>query len=139
MANEIDTLIRHRVDRLESTVQILVKWTDDDIPQSWEREDFIQKIDPQSLYTYWEDLGGRKEVTGLRLYHIFKVKAKGWAKGEIRYHCQWVGYSPKDDRWEPEEKAVNYAPVALADWKVREAARRARVAARKAAAQADNQ
>ncbi|KAG4261917.1 hypothetical protein FPRO03_11385 [Fusarium proliferatum] len=112
MADEIDTLIRHRVDRLESTVQILVKWTDDDIPQSWEREDFIQKIDPQSLYTYWEDLGGRKE---------------------------WVGYSPKDDRWEPEEKVLNYAPVALVDWKVREAARRARVAARKAAAQADNQ
>ncbi|VTT60649.1 unnamed protein product [Fusarium fujikuroi] len=139
MADEIDTLIRHRVDRLESTVQILVKWTDDDIPQSWEREDFIQKIDPQALYTYWEDLGGRKEVTGLQLYHIFKVKAKGWAKGEIRYHCQWVGYSPKEDRWEPEEKVVNYAPAALADWKVREAARRARVAARKAAAQADNQ
>ncbi|KAI1037622.1 hypothetical protein LB503_009466 [Fusarium chuoi] len=139
MAHEIDTLIRHRVDRLESTVQILVKWTDDDIPKSWEHEDFIQKIDPKALYTYWEDRGDRGQVTGLQRHHVFKVKAKGWVKGEIRYNCHWVGYSPKEDTWEPEEKVVNYFPAALADWQVREAARKARVAARKAAEQAGNQ
>ncbi|KAF5631936.1 hypothetical protein F25303_9585 [Fusarium sp. NRRL 25303] len=138
MADEIDSLLRHRVNRSECTIQILVKWTGD-IPQSWEHEDFIQKIDPQALYAYWEDLGGRKEVTGLQLYHVFKVKAKGWVKGEIRYNCQWVGHSPKEDTWEPEEKVVNYFPAALADWQVREAARKARVAARKAAEQAGNQ
>ncbi|KAG5781479.1 hypothetical protein H9Q73_004898 [Fusarium xylarioides] len=111
----IDHFIRHRVDRQRKTTAA------------------------EKLYSYWEERGGRQQVTGLNLFHVFKVKAKGWDKGEWFYDCQWVGYSPKDNTWEPEAKILSHAPAAVEDWEVREAARKARVAARKAAEEAANQ
>ncbi|KAF4444301.1 hypothetical protein FACUT_744 [Fusarium acutatum] len=134
---EIDYLVRHKVDRQSNTVKILVQWTDDS-PRSWEREDFLQKIDHEVLYSYWKERGGRDEVTRLEEFHIFKVKAKGLNKGEWFYDCQWVGYPPKENTWEPEAKIMDIAPAAVADWEAREAVRQAKVAARKAAQEAAN-
>nr|RBQ85477.1 hypothetical protein FVER53263_20284 [Fusarium verticillioides] len=134
MANrEIECLVRHRVNREKSTVKFLVAWTDD-TPRSWEAEEYLQKIDHKALYRYWEERGGRDHVTRLEEFHVYKVKSKGWKKGEWAYNCQWVGCPPDQNTWEPEAKILSNAPAAVADWVAREVARLARVAARKASA-----
>ncbi|KAF5694831.1 hypothetical protein FDENT_959 [Fusarium denticulatum] len=128
---EIDYLIRHKVDRRNNTVEFLVQWTDD-TPRSWEHEGFLQQIDHETLYAYWEERGGRDQVTRLEKFHVFKVNAKGWKKGDWAYNCQWVGCPPEQNTWEPEAKILSNAPAAVADWEAREAARLAKVAARNA-------
>ncbi|KAF5559674.1 hypothetical protein FPHYL_6986 [Fusarium phyllophilum] len=139
MANrEIECLVRHRINREEGTVKFLVQWTDD-TPQSWEPEEYLQKIDHETLYSYWEERGGRDRVTRLEEFHVYKVNSKGWKRGDWVYNCQWVGCPPEQNTWEPEAKILSYAPVAVADWEAREAARKAKVAARKAAEEAANQ
>ncbi|KAF5978171.1 hypothetical protein FCOIX_6087 [Fusarium coicis] len=116
MANrEIEYLVRHRVNREKSTVKFLVEWTDD-TPRSWEAEEYLQRIDPKALYSYWDERGGRDQVTRLQEFHIYRVKSKGWKKGEWAYNSM----------------ILSDAPAAVADWEAREAARQAKVAARKA-------
>ncbi|KAF5648603.1 hypothetical protein F52700_919 [Fusarium sp. NRRL 52700] len=136
--HEVDCIVRHRVNRQENTIDLFIQWSDDS-PRSWEPEEFLQRIDSEALYTYWEDRGGREEVTGLEEHHVFKVKAKGWNKGKLFYDCQWVGYPPEENTWEPASKIMRIAPAAVADWEAREVIRQARVAARRAAAAATSQ
>ncbi|KAF5686363.1 hypothetical protein FCIRC_2919 [Fusarium circinatum] len=137
MQNEIEYLVRHKVDQESKTVEFLVQWVDG--PRSWEPEEVLQRLDHEILYDYWLDRGGRDEATGLEQHRVFKVKCKGWKRGEWCYNCHWVGYPPDQDTWEPEAKILDIAPAAIQDWEAREAVRQAKVAARKAAAAAAHQ
>ncbi|KAF4498891.1 hypothetical protein FAGAP_4904 [Fusarium agapanthi] len=131
------SMVSHRVNHRSKTVEFLVQWIDS--PRSWELEEFLPQIGHETVYNYWKDRGGRDEVTGLEEHHVFKVKSKGWKKGEWSYNCQWVGYPPEQNTWEPEAKIMDIAPAAVEDLEAREAVRKAKSAARKAVEKAASQ
>jgi hypothetical protein len=112
---EIDHFIRHRVNRRNKTVQILVKWTDFDQP-TWEPEAVLQETAGRTLYNYWHERRGRDRATRLREYHVFKILARGWRGGAWYFECQWVGYSRVDKTWEPEAKVRSNAGGLVRKW-----------------------
>ncbi|EXL69028.1 hypothetical protein FOPG_14938 [Fusarium oxysporum f. sp. conglutinans race 2 54008] len=120
---EIDCFVGYRVNRRERTVKILVKWADHSEP-TWEPEAVLQETAGRTLYSYWSDRGGRGRATRLREFHVFRILAKGWDRGQWRFHCQWVGYSTSGDdtTWEPESKVMRIAPAAVAEWDASQAA-----------------
>nr|RBQ85476.1 hypothetical protein FVER53263_20283 [Fusarium verticillioides] len=115
---EIERFVRHRVNRRRKTVQFLVKWEVYDQP-TWEPEALMQETASRTVYRYWRKCGGRGPATYLTHYHVFKVLARVFKKGQWYYHCQWVGYSDtqKDTTLETAKKVERIAKDVVDEFK----------------------
>ncbi|KAF5559675.1 hypothetical protein FPHYL_6987 [Fusarium phyllophilum] len=120
---EIERFVRHRVNRRKKTVHFLVKWKGYN-EQTWEPEALLQETASRMVYRYWRERGGRDPATYLRHYHVFKILARVWKKGQWHCHCQWVGYSDlrKDTTLETEKKVKRIAKDVLDEFKASQAA-----------------
>lgn len=113
--DEIESLESHRVDTINATVDIRVKWASGDM--TWEPEWSLQEQVPTLVYKYWDKLDGRDSATGLDTYHVFRIlkrtAAPAKAKHKYMYQVQWTGYRTSDTTWEHEEMLQVVAPGEL--------------------------
>ncbi|GKU10518.1 hypothetical protein FLAG1_11513 [Fusarium langsethiae] len=104
----VHSLVGHWVDRVYSSVQFQVKFTDGSI--GWRPESVIHDKAPELVIEYWERNGDRERATGLTKYHVLKIlgvcNSGPGRQREKRYLVQWVGYtdSKEDTTIERESK-----------------------------------
>lgn len=123
--DEVESLESHRVDQLNATVDIRVKWIGGD--KTWEPEWSLQEQVPTLVYKYWDNLDGREAATGLDTYHVFRIlkhtpapsKAK---KSDFMYQVQWTGYRPGESTWETASALQSIAPGELANYQEKQRA-----------------
>jgi hypothetical protein len=111
---EIDSFVTHRVDEVNATVDLLVKWADGE--QSWKPEWSLQHKVPVLIYKYWDTVGGRDAATGLNVYHVFRVLERSpphRVMRDLSYRVQWVGFSRSECTWEHQRKLAQIAPDEL--------------------------
>ncbi|KAF4987986.1 hypothetical protein FGRMN_10034 [Fusarium graminum] len=75
----------------------------------------LQKLYPHVVLQYWASIGGRCQVTGFEMYHVYRIISEEKRHFEI----QWIGYSDTDTSWEPKGKVKNICPTAVIAWKTR--------------------
>ncbi|SPJ80193.1 uncharacterized protein FTOL_08585 [Fusarium torulosum] len=109
----------HEVDRRNHKTSLWIEWRTERGGQRRaskydERE--IQVVEPQLVYAYWRQKGGRCEVTDFQKYHVLEILAQQKAK----YLVQWVGYDKTECTWEPIKKVGNICPGAVMEWNKKE-------------------
>lgn len=132
---ELSRLVGHSMDEEDMAVEIVVLWKDGD--ESLEPEACIQRDQPELLYDYWRDQGGRDRClfgdnnTAEHVYHVFSIldhrsarrsrkkgkKAKSSSSATYvsrnsgyELQIQWVGYPIDESTWEPEDKVRDITP-----------------------------
>ncbi|KAH7231055.1 hypothetical protein BKA59DRAFT_549994 [Fusarium tricinctum] len=88
----------HRI-KNKTEVELETRWKGCSKP-TFVDERTIQQDYPLVLYAYWELRGGREEVTGINLFHIFQIRRWKVKDEKLKFLVQWVGYPPKDSTWE---------------------------------------
>ncbi|KAH7189829.1 hypothetical protein DER44DRAFT_798050 [Fusarium oxysporum] len=121
----IDDFIDHRVDTVNSTVDIKVQWEGGET--TWESEWSLQEQVPALVFKYWKNRDSREAATNLDVYHVFKILNRttqpGKSKGDkFMYEVQWVGYPRTDSTWEYESKLRMISPGELEKFEAEELA-----------------
>ncbi|ORY61467.1 uncharacterized protein BCR38DRAFT_440273 [Pseudomassariella vexata] len=126
--HEVKQLMRHRFDK-NQTIEILVHWEGETEEEAtWEPEDEIQRGAAETLYEYWNKLGGRSEVlfnnkdgedAPNEVYYAFKILRHEKKKpGGFQFEVQWIGYpdTPGNTTMESETKLKSVALPLLEEY-----------------------
>ncbi|KAF4453343.1 hypothetical protein F53441_3971 [Fusarium austroafricanum] len=112
-------ITHHLVSRLNKRVQLFVEWSDHP-GGHWEGtsfdEDAIQHVDERLVLNYWKSRGGREKMTGLEVFHVFRIIAERVHENKHEYKVQWVGYSRQNISWEPAVRMQTISPAAIEVW-----------------------